>query len=202
MRVFAVATKRDDITMPEPLRMLTMALEDLFVGMPTYDEWKRWHDTRFELGDRELVIRLCAIMELMLVAFIVYRLNGPSSAHVSDLFDGTGRLSTFAAKIKEALKLKLIDKNIRNDLEVLKEMRNVFAHTARDISLESDEMGVLCGRFRERNARAYEGKDTRFVFNAISSKLLDGFTKVWQELHDLEPEVLERFVELKGETRE
>jgi hypothetical protein len=178
-----------------------MPLEALFVGMPTFEEWKRWHETRFELGDRELVIRLCAIIELMLIAAIVYRLNNPSAAHVSDLFDGTGRLSTFSAKIKEALKLKLIDKNTRNDLEVLKEMRNVFAHTAREIRLESKEMSVLCERFKGGKSKAYKDMNTRMVFNQITTVLLDEFTKLWQELHNKEPHVLDRFVELRGTNR-
>ena len=64
---------------------------------------------------------------------------------VADLFEGTGPLSTFAARIELAHVLGLIGAKARRDLSLIRKVRNMFAHEAGQISFDDEASASRCG---------------------------------------------------------
>ena len=56
---------------------------------------------------------------------------------VEPLFSGLGPLSSFSAKIKLSFALELIDEDVFTSLEIIRKIRNEFAHTFVDLSFDT-----------------------------------------------------------------
>ena len=78
---------------------------------------------------------------------MIRRMNHLEPKEIKALFSGFGPLSTFSAKIMTAYATNIIDKEIRDDLDVLREIRNAFAHNYGHISLDTKEIIDICNLF-------------------------------------------------------
>jgi DNA-binding MltR family transcriptional regulator len=63
------------------------------------------------------------------------------------LFIGTGPLATFSAKIRLGYALGIYGRKTRHDLDVVREIRNAFAHAQKVITFENQEIANLCSGF-------------------------------------------------------
>lgn len=61
-----------------------------------------------------------------------------------DLFEGTAPLSNFSSRIKLAYYLGLISRNCRRDLDIIRGIRNDFAHKPEIISFETQSIRDRC----------------------------------------------------------
>ncbi|SEI65167.1 Mannitol repressor [Deinococcus reticulitermitis] len=82
-------------------------------------------------------------------------------------FEGNGPLSTFSSRIDLAYLLGLIDQKARSDLNLLRKIRNEFAHNHENISFETPQIKSRILNFKlhvpnEETARA------RFISTAMS----------------------------------
>ncbi len=81
-----------------------------------------------------------------------FNLSGVKPPSVIDpLFDPFGPLASFSAKIKLSLALNLIDSYIYNDLETLRKLRNVFAHSVEVTRFDSQEVVPLTEKLEAPN---------------------------------------------------
>lgn len=110
------------------------------------EEFKNFRHSLSEESDRG-----CA---LMAAAFIEEKLGELLHAFCVDnkkiyerLFENNGALATFSSKIDLALLLGLIPKNIFDDLQLLRKIRNDFAHNASFITFESNPTKERCFSF-------------------------------------------------------
>ena len=55
------------------------------------------------------------------------------------MFEGVGPLSTFSAKAKLAFALKLVDSDQFHNLEIVRKIRNTFAHSFEGVALTLPE---------------------------------------------------------------
>ncbi|EJM44839.1 transcriptional regulator [Pseudomonas sp. GM33] len=104
-----------------------------------------------EQDDRGLVLSLAAFAEealgKLLKAFLL------PVATSSQLVGGFGApLGNFSSRIKAAYSLGLVTKNQFDDLEQLRKIRNLFAHTWQRISLEDQRVS---GHIRSMNYASY-----------------------------------------------
>lgn len=74
------------------------------------------------------------ILKRMLMAFLIPH---PSAQR---LFDGLSPISTFSAKIEMSYHLGLIGKNEYDDLKLIKNIRNDFAHSIKGINFDSESI--------------------------------------------------------------
>jgi DNA-binding MltR family transcriptional regulator len=66
-------------------------------------------------------------------------------AIVDELFDNAfAPLASFSARAKLCFALGLIPKNLLNDLDIIRDIRNHFAHHPADTSFENPEVARLC----------------------------------------------------------
>jgi hypothetical protein len=61
-----------------------------------------------------------------------------------DLFEGTAPLSTFSSRIKLAYYLGLVSRNCRRDLDIIRGVRNDFAHKPEPISFKTQSIRDRC----------------------------------------------------------
>lgn len=84
-----------------------------------------------------------AIIEQGLERALRSRMRKLSHAERGRLFEGYGPLSTFSAKIDVVFALALIDREIYDRLNVVRKVRNKFAHSVNTLSFASPEIAAL-----------------------------------------------------------
>ncbi|MDH2343237.1 hypothetical protein [Bradyrhizobium sp. SSUT77] len=82
-----------------------------------------------------------------------------------DIFGAMGPLHGFSAKIEIAFMFELIDQSARDDLQVIKSIRNKFAHTTRYVFFESHHIDHECRKLS--NWRSELGNEEVFRRRAI-----------------------------------
>jgi hypothetical protein len=91
------------------------------------------------------------------------------------IFGPMGPLGTFSAKIEIAYMFDLIEKQVRDDLRLIKGIRNNFAHTTRFVSFGSDHIAKDCQKLSNwtegaNNEECYRDKAFECV-NLIKAKM-------------------------------
>lgn len=88
------------------------------------------------------------------------------------LFGGTAPLANFSSRIKLAFYLGKISKAERRDLDILRKIRNDFAHKAEQIDFETPQISNRCGElyfsYHEKTHRA-RGHFTAACLGLLSS---------------------------------
>ena len=72
----------------------------------------------------------------------------PTDPKLDYLFSEEGLLRTFHAKIKMAYGLGVINDFIRDDIELIRHIRNVFAHSMDTVSFNTPEIVAMCKGLR------------------------------------------------------
>ena len=82
--------------------------------------------------DRAIAILIGAELDEFLLKILNKRLLPKSPKSSLDLLSSNGSLGSFASRIELCYRLAIIDDEVRNDLHVIREIRNTFAHDIRD----------------------------------------------------------------------
>jgi DNA-binding MltR family transcriptional regulator len=101
-----------------------------------------------EESDRGCVLVGAAILEGRLedIFRTVFSRNGIAKKMQDTMFDSNGPLSTFSSKIKLAYSLGFVAKEIYDDLDCIRRIRNDFAHTVNEVDfIEHSVAGVIEG---------------------------------------------------------
>lgn len=94
------------------------------------------------------------------------------------IFSGMGSLSSFSGKIEIAYLFELIDRPTFDDLMVVKDVRNIFAHTTHYIYFSTPQVIAKC-----RQLSSYKpGDDAQGVFYQASLDLSDRLGQVLDRL--------------------
>jgi DNA-binding MltR family transcriptional regulator len=107
-----------------------------------------------EESDRGLVLVGACFLEEALEALLraTFRVGGVKPYSVIDpLFDAFGPLASFSARIKLAFALNLIDGYIYRDLETLRKLRNIFAHSLEATRFDCREVVQLTEKLEAPN---------------------------------------------------
>lgn len=100
-------------------------------------------------GERAAVVLGAARLDISL-KHILKKLMHPPSGGSDNLFDSSHALSTFSAKIALAYRLGVIDKNFEHALQMIRKIRNAFAHSIGVASLsEAPYNGQLAELIRD-----------------------------------------------------
>lgn len=99
-----------------------------------FDEFKNFAAEFSKETDRAAVILGTAKLDILLYQ-ILQRFLLADANSTDELLDGDSPLSTFSGKIKISYRLGLIDKDIARSLNLVRRIRNSFAHELSGISL-------------------------------------------------------------------
>ncbi len=97
-----------------------------------------------DMTDQATALVFCAMVERSLEKTILSRMVRMRRKDRLGLFEGLGPLASMAAKIKIAASLAIIGPNVSSDLEIIKNIRNQFAHSFHSISFDTKSVASEC----------------------------------------------------------
>ena len=120
-------------------------------------------------SDRATLILISSFLEDILMAKIQARLRPLNSDETAGLFGPDRPLSSFSAKINLAYALRIIRKAARDDLNLIRELRNVAAHSRLSITLMTPEihavlMQTRLGRLNAKATPWLDASQARMAF--------------------------------------
>ncbi|GEM_PF-6792277 len=91
--------------------------------------------------DRASAVVLGSFVERSLADLLAAKMN---HSHIGKIFDFSGPLGTFSAKIDLAYAFNFIGPKSYHDLDLIRLLRNAFAHTRRAVSFQTPEVIDVC----------------------------------------------------------
>ena len=107
------------------------------------DEEELWTRALLKESDRGCVIFGAEVLNEYLEQLLRSFLRDDQPSVVDPLFQTYGPLASFSARIRLCFSLKLITKDLRHRLEIVRKMRNIFAHDWRPIDFEETQLKEL-----------------------------------------------------------
>ena len=86
-------------------------------------------------SDRSAAILAASLLEDQLRTLLQKLLV--SDTHTAKMFDTYGPLSTLSARCEIAYLMAIIPKDIRDDIDIVRKIRNLFAHRIEDVSFDT-----------------------------------------------------------------
>ena len=96
-------------------------------------------------SDRAAAVLAVSYLDDLLKQLLLH--NFRNKIKKDELFDGMGPLNTFSAKITISYAYGLIDKNLKDDMNNIRRVRNEFAHEFKNLSFKEEKIKSRCERF-------------------------------------------------------
>lgn len=100
-------------------------------------------------SDRGVAILGAALVEDALLDAITHWLENPEDRDAL-YYDAGAPFGTFRNKAISAYALGICDKKIRDEMDIIRNVRNLFSHALRSIDFKNTDVIVLCDRLTER----------------------------------------------------
>ncbi|WP_417330619.1 hypothetical protein [Halomonas cupida] len=147
---------------------------------PYVDELNSLFESLHEHDDRSLVLTIAAFAEDTLGLLLLSYLREPKQA--KELVNGfNAPLGTFSARIKAAFVVGLMRKDGYQTLEILRKIRNRFAHNWDGVSLDREDIANLMNQLSRSRREEYgvggaetcEASDRVRLIEKVSDILID-----------------------------
>ncbi len=99
-----------------------------------------------DISDQALALLNATMVERTLEQVILSRMTRLKRKQRIELFEGMGPLSSFSAKIKMAHALAILGPRAMADIEIIKEIRNAFAHSFHPLTFKRKEIAAYCNK--------------------------------------------------------
>ena len=107
-----------------------------------------------------VIVAACWIDEFLKVKLMNEFSKGNANSRRS-LFSGNGPFATFSAKVNTAFCAGWIDKDVYHDINVIRKLRNVFAHSVDPVSLDAEETRHLIESLKVPHRQFYDWGQVR-----------------------------------------
>lgn len=124
--------------------MNTKTLRKLSNSIPGLLELNIDINNIYDRTDREIVILSASYLEVVLESALICHFSDVARSKQKESFQGNGFLSTFSSKIKLAYFMGIIDNSAYLDLEIIREIRNAFAHSIQPLSFDTNLVSKKC----------------------------------------------------------
>ena len=111
-------------------------------------DWTAFFEELKDETDRGCAILAVAWIDHLLERRLGAHFSGGNSDARRKLFDANGPFSPFSAKVTAAFCLGWLDADLRHDLDVIRKIRNRFAHQIHGLTLDDPDMAILVDSFR------------------------------------------------------
>ncbi|KXI28120.1 MltR family transcriptional regulator [Paraglaciecola hydrolytica] len=129
----------------------------------------QFRQTLVDESDRGCALMAAAYLDERLADLLKAYLVDDRSV-VGQMFDFNGPFGTFSSRIDSAYTLGLLPRNVRADIQLVRKIRNDFAHVSKPITFEDQPIisrcQALCLDGKESTARP-RGKFTRSMMAAV-----------------------------------
>ena len=146
-------------------------------------------------SDRSAITILAAVIEDALTLELAKLMRKfEDDNDFNEMFGPNGPLGTFSSKIRLSYALKIVDRQSRDQLGVIRELRNAAAHSQRPISFEVVQIQNVCLRmfaetmdpfFHERLAKGKMRETFSMECLAISMSIKRGRKKMHEDLAEI-----------------
>jgi hypothetical protein len=133
-------------------------------------------------SDRAVAILIAIQLEEALHQALLGWLRPLSKTEHNQIFGATAPLSGFAARIRMSYAMGVIGSKTRDELNVIREVRNAFAHSGRELSFDTPEVRNACaflsaaywqmGGQEARRGRKVPGRDARDRYHAAAENII------------------------------
>jgi hypothetical protein len=161
-------TKSSDAsTSKETLRALSR-------GLPTPDDIAATEEDMLETSDRGAAIIAASMLERCIEAAIISNLPRRDKKMLDKMSEHDGALSSFYSKVHLGYAMGLYSDKILSELESIRKIRNVFAHSAKNVTFETAPIAHQCAKLRRRESytqefpTSFSEQRTRFLAACIS----------------------------------
>lgn len=122
---------------------------------PYVDELNSLLESQYEHDDRSMVLNIAAFAEDTLELILLIYLREKKQA--KELVTGfNAPLGTFSARIKAVFVLGLIHKDGYKTLEILRKVRNKFAHDWKGVSFDREDIASLINKLSNSRQEEFE----------------------------------------------
>jgi len=159
-------------------------------------------------SDRAAAILVGSYLEILLGKLL--RTKFIQNPVVEDLFKGTGALATFSSRIVLCYALGYIEDNTYRDLNLVRRIRNHFAHNIENASFDDPEVRSRCAKFSlvkhtlKSGQEEYLPQDARSKFivsvGIMSQSITREFSDEWLKRYGVVITAIVR-AELSGDSR-
>ena len=116
---------------------------------PTFSDLPAMEAEFYAGTDRPAVILQASNVENILQSLIVKSLRQPLPSDLRDrLFEGSGPMSSFSSKVLVGHALGLFGPVFRHDLDLIRELRNGFAHVRHPLQLTTPVIAGVCAHLQ------------------------------------------------------
>jgi DNA-binding MltR family transcriptional regulator len=129
------------------------------------------------VSDRSAAILVTALIDSALSDLIEAELltSIEEEDAIKPLYERDGALSTFFSKIHLGYAMSLYDDKVRDDLEVIRRVRNSFSHVRRAINFNIPEIVAECKKLKTMNDHAHEvykmfDREGRYDFAELNNR--------------------------------
>ncbi len=111
--------------------------------------------------DRGMAILASSYVEIYLGKYLKSFMT--DTADIDELFNRDGPFATFSQRIKAAYALGYIDKITKNNLELIREIRNGFAHNFKIKSFDNSRITSLCNKLSTAHFRGITTTNKKYI---------------------------------------
>jgi DNA-binding MltR family transcriptional regulator len=105
-------------------------------------------------GQTTTVVTSVSILEEVLEATLLSRMPAIDKKMHTRLFKGYGPLSSMAAKTDICFVLGVLSKSDYDDLNIIRQVRNIFAHSSQAMGFETSSIADLVSRMKKTRKRS------------------------------------------------
>ena len=113
------------------------------------DTLKSAFKTLMKLAHASIVLTRTAQVEAVLQRLLETRMPNLSNRLREKLFTGYGPFSSLSAKIDTLFAMGMLTEELRRELHVVRELRNLFAHSPKHLRFKSKGMPEIFAKFRD-----------------------------------------------------
>jgi DNA-binding MltR family transcriptional regulator len=121
-------------------------------------------------SDRSLAILAPIQVQNSLADLIREKCKNLDEKEIKRLYQHDGLLYGFSTTIQLAFVLGLITPELRNDLDIIRQIRNAFAHAPRPISFATDEITRECKRLKSLDRFKAYFEEGQWDYSKLSSR--------------------------------
>ena len=122
-----------------------------------------FNEALMEESDRARVVLVTAWIDHFLKVKIMNEFSKGNAKARKDLFSSNGPFATFSGKLNAAFCAGWIDADVYHDVQIIRKLRNEFAHTIEPVSLNDDRVRKLIEDFRVPKRKYYDWGELKAV---------------------------------------
>jgi DNA-binding MltR family transcriptional regulator len=127
-----------------------------------------FRETLSKESDRGATLMAAAYIDDKLAELIKKYLIKDRKKILDSLFNFNGAVGTFSSRANLAYCLGLIPENIYDDINTLRNIRNVFAHESSFLTFESEKIKPLCHTFKSHTLNKDKPAKSKFMRTMMS----------------------------------